>query len=222
MEPKPPLNVLKFGIRAAIAAACFSIIYDVGQLAEWLGGMGSGGGPDNASNATGLIVLLTPSLFLGPSFLAMMVSIHQSAPAEKKIWTHTGIAFAIIYTTLISINYFVQLTLVVPHMLHGETESVRFLLFKPFDSFLYSVDILGYSFMSLSTLFAAFAFRKTGKEKSARLLFIANGLLLPFIALQNYYHLLIWAASLWGVLFPWAMISLAILFKNKIQEEART
>ena len=40
MEMKTPLTVLMFGIRAAIAAAAFSIIYDIGQLAEWLGWLG--------------------------------------------------------------------------------------------------------------------------------------------------------------------------------------
>jgi hypothetical protein len=64
---------------------------------------------------------------------------------------------AMVYCALISINYFVQLTLVAPHMARGEIESIRFLLFTPFDSFLYSVDLLGYGFMSVATLLGAFA-----------------------------------------------------------------
>jgi len=31
---------------------------------------------------------------------------------------------------------------------------------------------------------------------------IANGLLLPFLALQIYYHPLIWIAALWAITFP--------------------
>ena len=99
-------------------------------------------------------------------------------------------------------------------MAQGETESIRFLLFIPFDSFLYSVDILGYSFMSLSTLFAAFVFERRGLEQKIRFFLIGNGLILPFIALQNFYHPLIWVASLWAITFPGATISLAYLFRR--------
>ena len=87
-------------------------------------------------------------------------------------------------------------------------------VFTPFDSFLYAVDILGYSFMSLATLFAAGAFARTGRERVARAFLIANGALLPFIALQMYVHGLIWIAALWAVTFPGATWSLALLFRE--------
>lgn len=211
-----PLSVLRVGYWSAIAAATLSISYDVGQLAEWIGWMGSGGGPENASTVLGLVVLLTPSLFLGIAFLLMMLAVHYFTPLANKIWSMAGLAFAIIYITLISINYFVQLTLVVPHLLRGDTSGISFLLFKPFDSFLYSVDILGYSFMSLSTLFTAFAFGTRGQERIVRLFFIANGLLLPFIALQNYCHPLIWIAAAWAVTFPGGALAVAILLKSRM------
>jgi hypothetical protein len=214
MESKTSSTVRKIGLWSAVLASVFSIIFIIGQFAEWFGMLGSGGGPENPSTALGLIVLLTPSLFLGPSFAVLMLSVHYYAPEDKKIWSHAGVMFATIYTVLISINYYVQLTLVVPHMLRGEVESIRFLLFTPFDSFLYSVDILGYSFMSLSTLFAAFVFTGAGMERTTRRFMIANGLLIPFIALQNYYHPLIWIAALWAITFPGSTISLAMLFKR--------
>jgi hypothetical protein len=209
-------SVRKLGFWSAILSTIFSIAYIVAQFAEWLGLLGSMGGPESASTLLGLVVLLTPSLFLGTSFAVLMVSIHYYAPEDRKVWSHAGLMFATIYTVLISINYFVQLTLVVPRLLRGNVESIRFLLFIPFDSFLYSVDILGYSFMSLSTLFAAFVFTGAGLERTVRRFLIANGLLLPFIALQNYYHPLIWPASLWAITFPGATITLAMLFKRNV------
>lgn len=204
----------QLGFWSAVLASTFSIIYIVGQLAEWVGLLGSEGGPESSSTLLGIIVLLTPSLLLGTSFTVLMVAVHHYAPESKKIWSHLGIVFATIYNALISINYFVQLTLVAPHMAQGETESIRFLLFVPFDSFLYSVDILGYSFMSISTLFAAFVFERPGLERRIRIFLIGNGLILPFIALQNFYHPLIWPASLWAITFPGATISLAYLFRR--------
>jgi len=134
-----------------------------------------------------------------------MVSVHYNTSEERKIWSHIGLVFATIYAVLISIiNYYVQLTFVVPRLLQGDVDSISLqpFLFVPFDSFLYSVDILGYSFMSLATLFAAFAFTGKGIERTVRWFMIANGLLLPFLALQIYYHPLIWIAALWAITFP--------------------
>ncbi len=202
------------GFWSAVLATVFSITYDIGQIAEWAGLMGSGGGAENASTPLGLIVLLTPSLFLGASFLVLMVSVHQIASAERKIWSHAAVAFATVYTVLISINYFVQLTWVAPRLAAGRTQGIEQFLFTPFDSFLYAVDILGYSFMSLATLFAARVFTGRGLERAARWFLTANGLLIPFIALQMYVHWLIWIAALWAVTFPGSTWSLAILFRR--------
>jgi hypothetical protein len=205
----------KLGLWSAWLATVFSLAYIVAQFAEWFGWLGSGGGPESASTPFGLVILLTPSLLLGSSFVILMISIHHYAPENKKIWSHAGLVFAAIYATLTGIVYYVQLTLVVPHLLRNDIDSIRFLLFTPFDSFLYSVDVLGYSFMSLATLFAAFVFTGRGLERTVRRFMIANGLLIPFLALQIYYHPLIWGGSLWAVTFPGATISLILLFGRK-------
>jgi len=202
------------GFWSALFATLFSIIYIVGQLAEWLGLLGSLGGPESASTPFGLAILLTPSLFLGSSFLVLVISIHQIASSDRRVWSHAAVAFATAYTVLISIVYFVQLTLVAPRLARGETEGIEMLIFEPFDSFLYAVDILGYSFMSVATLFAAMVFTSKGLERIVRFFLIANGLLLPFIALQMYFHPLIYVASLWAVTLPGATGSLAILFRQ--------
>ena len=68
------------GFWSATFATVFSVAYIVGQLAEWLGLLGSQGGPESASMPLGLAVLLTPSLLLGPSFLVLVVSINQLTP----------------------------------------------------------------------------------------------------------------------------------------------
>jgi len=202
------------GFWSAVLATVFSITYIVGQLAEWLGWLGSQGGTESSSTPLGLVLLLTPSLLLGSSFLVLTVSIHQLALPERKIWSHAAVAFATAYTVLISIVYFVQLTLVMPRLARGQSEGIEVFLFVPFDSFLYAVDILGYSFMSVATLFAAMVFVGKGLERVVRVFLTANGLLVPFIALQMYFHPLIWIAALWAVTFPGSTWSLAILFRR--------
>lgn len=214
MAPPISPSTKSVGFWSAVLATALSLTYVVGQLAEWMGWLGSHGGPESTSTPLGLVVLLTPSLFLGSSFLVLVVSIHQLAPPDRSIWSHAAVAFATAYAVLISIVYFVQLTLVAPRVARGHTEDIEVFRFVPFDSFLYAVDILGYSFMSVATLFAARVFTGKGLERVVRVFLTANGLLLPFIALQMYFHPLIWIASLWAVTFPGATWSLAILFRH--------
>jgi len=202
------------GFWSAALATGFSITYIVGQIAEWLGWLGSRGGPESASTPLGLVVLLTPSLFLGSSFLVLAVSIHQLSSPDRRIWSHAAVAFATAYAVLISVNYYVQLAWVAPRLAGGRVAGIEPFLFVPFDSFLYAVDILGYSFMSVATLFAAMVFTGRGLERVVRRFLIANGLLLPFIGLQMYFHWMIWIAALWAVTFPGSTWSLAILFRR--------
>ena len=202
------------GFWSAVLATACSVTYSVAQIGEWLGWLGSNGGAESMSTPLGIVVLLTPSLFLGSAFLVLMVSVHQVAPAGRQVWSHSAIAFATVYAALISINYFVQLTWVGPRLARGETAGMEAFLFVPFDSFLYSVDILGYTFMSLATLFLAGIFTGGGLERVTRWFLIANGLLIPFIALQMYVHWLIWFAALWAVTFPGATWCMALLFRR--------
>ena len=209
------------GFWSAVLATVFSITYDVGQIAEWLGWLGSGGGAHNPSTPLGLAILLTPSLFLGSAFLVLMVCIHQVAAVDRRAWSLSAVAFAAVYTVMISINYYVQLTWVAPRLASGNVAGVEPFIFVPFDSFLYAVDILGYSFMSLATLFAARVFVGGGQERVVRWFLTANGLLIPFIALQMYVHWLIWIAALWAVTFPGSTWALAVLFRRASTSAAR-
>jgi hypothetical protein len=202
------------GFWSAVVATVCSISYDVGQIAEWLGWLGSKGGAESSSTPLGIVVLLTPSLLLGSAFLLLMVSLHQLAPPERRVWSHAAVALATVYTALISINYYVQLAWVGPRLARGQIAGMESFLFTPFDSFLYAVDLLGYSFMSLATLAAAQIFTGRGLERTARRFLIANGLLLPFIALQMYWHPLIWFAAAWAITFPGSTWSLALLFRR--------
>jgi hypothetical protein len=68
--------------------------------------------------------------------------------------------------------------------------------------------------MSLATLFAAAVFRSQGLERWIRRALIANGLLIPFLALQMYYPPLICGGALWAITFPTATWLLAIHFSR--------
>lgn len=83
------------GLWSAVLCTVFSLAYVIAQLAEWLGWLGSVGGPESTSTAMALVPLLAPSLFLGSSFVVLLVSIHQTAPRDRKIWSLAALAFGI-------------------------------------------------------------------------------------------------------------------------------
>jgi hypothetical protein len=203
----------RLGFWSATSACVLSVAYVIAQILEWVGLLGSGGGPESASTPLGLALLLTPSLLLGPAYVIAMAALHIVAPPSKKAFTLAALAFAIAYATLTGLVYFVQLTLVAPRMAAGDTADISFLLFVPYRSFLFAVDLLGYSFMSVSTLLAAFGLPSFRVGKWAKAAMIANGLLLPFLAFQMFYPALIWPAAAWAITFPMSAALLARLFK---------
>ncbi|HSK20398.1 MAG TPA: hypothetical protein VK912_14695 [Longimicrobiales bacterium] len=209
----PSAATKKVGVWSALLATGFALLYIVAQLAEWLGWLGSQGGPESSSTPLGIVLLLTPSLLLGPAFLVLAVSVHQLTAAERQVWSHAAVAFATAYAVLTGFVYFGQLTVVGPRLARGDVAGIEPFLFIPFESFLYAVDLLGYSFMSMATLFMGRVFTGGGLQRRARWWLTANGLLLPFLALQLQWHALIWGGALWAITFPASTWTLALLFR---------
>ena len=202
------------GFWSAVACTVLSLTYVIAQVGEWLGWLGSAGGPSSRSTPLGLAVLLAPSLLLAPAFLVLAAATHAIAPPERRVFGHAAVAFATVYTTLVSTVYFAQLTWVMPRLAAGRTQGLQPFLFEPFDSFLYAVDILGYSFMSLATVMAAWSLPDIPVTRTARRFLLANGAVLPFLVFQMYVHELIWIASLWAITFPGATWTLARSFRR--------
>ena len=105
------------------------------------------------------------------------------------------------------------MTVLLPLTLRGEADKVAFLVFsKP--SFIYGLDALGYSFMSLATLFAAPVFVGGRLERWTRWALVANGLLAPRLLLQQNFPLAFDVGALWIITFPISTALLTLLFKR--------
>jgi hypothetical protein len=202
------------GIWAASLALALSLTYIVAQLFEWAGLLGSAGGPNASSTAAGVAILLTPSLLLGPAFVVTTAALHAVAPNDRKVFTLSGLAFAAMYATLTGLVYFVQLTFVGPRLAAGDTAGIELLLFTPYESFLFAVDLFGYSLMSAATLIAAFGLPRTPAARWAKAAMIANGAILPFLAFQMFVPGLIWVAAAWAITFPASAVALIRLFQS--------
>lgn len=147
-------------------------------------------------------------------FVILMASIHYHAPEDKKVLTLLGVAFAIICAALLGINYYLQLTVV-------RWYSIPMLSIENPHSVMWAIEMLGYGFMGLATLFPAFIFSNGKLENAIRLLFIANALLgiggfIGYALIDNPLNLLP-GLLVWDAVFPIMTLMLVIFFKAKIK-----
>ncbi len=164
------------------------------------------------SSASIYLISNISGFILTSIFLIVIICIYYSAPEEKKILGHIGLSFAIIYATMISMNYFIQLTFVK----FGAFNTDIFSITDP-QSMMMTIEILGYFFMGLSTLFIAPIFQSGKLEKSIRWLFVFNGVLgiggaIGF-ALNLDWRILIGGLIIWTIVMPITTALLAYWFK---------
>lgn len=204
----------RVGAYAALAAAICSLAYDAAQMLEWFGLLGSAGGPNATSTPRGIALLLIPSLLLGPAHVAMVAALHRIIPPARQVFSLIALALGIAYATLTGLVYFVQITFVGPRLAAGAMEGIDLLRFVPYRSFLFAIDLYGYSLMCASALFAGLALRSFPGAKSARVFFLLTGALIPALALQMQLPWLIWVGAAWAVTYPGAALLLYRLFRR--------
>lgn len=120
---------------------------------------------------------VVPALLLAPTVVALFTAIFYYAPEERRIMGRLGLVFAAPYSVMVSINYFVQLTMVRENILHGTHANLEHFIMDNPRSVMFSIDMLGYFFLSLSSLAVSFVFMGGALEKTIRWLFLAAGVL---------------------------------------------
>jgi hypothetical protein len=105
----------------------------------------------------------------------MLVCVNAIVPSARKIWSHLGIAFALLYAAFVSIVYITWIFVVEPLVMRGEADKIAILVFAP-GSFSQILDGLGYTLMMVATLFTGLAFPDHGIGRWIRWAGIANGL----------------------------------------------
>ena len=119
-------------------------------------------------------VLFIPAFLLAPVFLVLMACIHYCTDYEKKIFSLIGLAFAVIYATIITTDYFVLWTVVLPSTLMGETADLSlFSLYNPHGIFV-SLESIAYIMMSIALLSIVPVFEGGRIERALRWIFIAG------------------------------------------------
>jgi hypothetical protein len=219
-----PKSVSQVGFWAAVLATIFSLGYGisvivmmVSMLATVTDSPSGWGGIETfvASFQPVQMLPLIPSLFLAPAFIVLMVSVHYYAAPDKKIWSHLGITFTLIYATMAVMNYMVQLIPVWRSITSGETDGLAmFVLGNPHS--LFWGLAYAYIFMNLAMLFTAQVFEGNSLEKRIRLFFILNGISIVFslisIIVDSPPFYLLGSLVFWCPVFIAATASTALLF----------
>jgi hypothetical protein len=125
-----------------------------------------------------LLAWVVPCFLLAPIFLTTMTCLYVWSSVEKKIWSLLALVFAVVYTTLMSANYYIQMTVVQNNLLSRNTEDLSLWLY----AFPYPRSIPGalegtaYGFMCVSFLLAAKVFGTEKLQKWLRWTFVGTGI----------------------------------------------
>jgi len=162
---------------------------------------------DVAQFIPGDYLWLLPGILLVPTFVVLMACIHAYAAEPKKIYSGIGLSFALVYAVIILVDYYLQLTVVMPSLQAGETEGLSlFTQYDPHGLFI-ALETLGYSMMIVAFLFAAPAFAGGRAERAIRWLFILSFVLAvaAFVGLAVLGHDLV-AFELAVLMIDWSVL----------------
>ena len=215
-RPKPLPSgspTARLGFWSAALAASASVVFLVASVPVLLGAVAPPW--DN-------VLTLVPSLLLAPALLALLVCVHNTAPSDKKVWSHLAVAFAAVYAALVSVVYVLELAVVEPLIMRGDAARAGLLTIEP-GGVLNAIDGLGYAFLGLALLSAAPVFAGRGLDRLIRWLLLANGAAVVPILLTYFVDraFLVIAGLLWGIAIPTVSVLLAIWFRRAGQSKRR-
>jgi hypothetical protein len=212
-------SATKLGYWSALTLAMLVILIDVGMIASNILYPATAITSIEAYAAQFSSIQMLPfipSLILAPVFLVFMLSIYHAAGESKKIYGQLGLAFALVCAVILSLHYYIQLTVVQQGLLSGELAGLWQFATPNLHSLFWTFAALGYGFMGFALLSAALVFSdKT--DNSIKWLFVANGLVGVAFLVGNalgFFVVDILASFVWGVLFPVATLLLARKFRR--------
>ncbi len=128
---------------------------------------------------------LYPGFLLAPILVVLVATIHGFADSSKKVFSRIGLSMSILYAAVIMVDYFIQLTVVVPSLQTGETAGLSLLTqYNPHGIFI-TFEALGYLLLITALLFVAPVFGRGRKEVVIRWSSVVGFVLavLAFVAL---------------------------------------
>jgi hypothetical protein len=169
--------------------------------------------------ATGPVQLFggTITLLDAQLLLTLMAALHETAPMQLWIWRTLALIFTALFDAMVSINRFVQLSVVQQRLSAGETEGIGWFLAYGTHSAMLALEILGWGFfLGIACLCAAPLFSAGKIELSIRPLFVLYGVLGLITALGFVLASPIAAVGVfaWGIVLPATTTLLALYFRG--------
>lgn len=197
----------RFGYYNAMISFVAIVAYGIVQIAQVAG---------LVSYPADATLIYATSLCIAPSFMLVMLALHYSTPGDRKLWSHAGLLFAVLYTISASLMYVEQLATVIPASVKGNINDT--LTVTPHSLF-WTLDAMAYIFMGVATLFAAGALTNLGRGKRVRYFFIAHGIMVPVISVVYFYPQfsipLLFLGAPWLITAAGSMLALALWFKKE-------
>ena len=182
METK---SIAKVGFYSAILTALLTVFsFVIAYLTPPLSGPFCASGcftypySDIASRFPRDYYWMYPAMVLNVVYYILMVAIHYFAPLEKKIFSHIGMSFAFLSMATFVIDYFLQVSVIQPSLVLGETDGIALLSQFNAHGVFIVLEEVAFMMMSMSMLFMAPVFvGQTKAEKAVRWIFAGNFLL---------------------------------------------
>ncbi|MCF7805925.1 MAG: hypothetical protein K9N46_15760 [Candidatus Marinimicrobia bacterium] len=115
-----------------------------------------------------------PAMLLMLVFVGFVVAIHSSTPVERRFFSLTGVAFAVMASGILFTNYFVQVSVIQPSLLAGETDGIALLTqYNPHGLFI-ALEEVGYIAMAVALFATAPVFAGNRVANAVRWIFVAN------------------------------------------------
>lgn len=123
-------------------------------------------------------IWMLPGILLAPLFVVLDACMHTCAQKGVKHLTLLSLCFASISAAILMLDYFIELEVVQPSLLHAETDGVTLLTqYNPHGIFI-ALENLGYLSLSAAFLFAGAAFPlERGIPAALRCVFAAAAML---------------------------------------------
>jgi hypothetical protein len=119
-----------------------------------------------------------PSMLLSIIVVVLIACIHQYVVPEKKVFSLLALLFVLVSSSILAVDYFIQVTVIQPSLLNDETDGISLLTqYNPHGIFI-ALEEFGYLMLSLALFCAIPVFSKSkGIEKAIRITFFSNFLL---------------------------------------------
>ena len=168
-----------------------------------------------------------PAMVLNIVYYILMVAIYYFAPVEKKIFSHIGLSFAFLSMATFVIDYFLQVSVIQPSLVLGETDGIALLSQFNAHGVFIVLEEIAFIMMSMSMLFMTPVFvGQTKAERAIRWIFtgdfvltaVSFALFIVFYGIFREYRFEVAAFSINWLALVASGILLSVVFRKAMIE----